>query len=197
MADLISNWTAVSDQAAAHPDGMFTDVHGSTLKVMAKAGMCYKASDGKYYLLGRGPGVGEETAETEHTTAEEAATDLASRKAAARLFEHTRNVTCWLDNENGRSDDEVTLRVRKVGEEFGEVAQASIGVLAQNPRKGRSHTPADVSNALCDVALAALIALESVTDDAECWFAGYLDDRYEGMLSMIAKQDVKRTSESA
>ena len=60
--------------------------------------------------------------------------------------------------------DGLTLRVLKVGEEFGETAQALIGAVGQNPRKGVTHTYADVRAELYDVALTALVAAASLSD---------------------------------
>ncbi|MFK3982202.1 hypothetical protein ACI2K4_17715 [Micromonospora sp. NPDC050397] len=71
-----------------------------------------------------------------------------------------------LDEANGLDRQELTCRVLKVAEEAGEAAGAWIGVLGQNPRKGVTHTPAEVAGELADVALAALIAIESLGFDA-------------------------------
>ncbi|MBW8740733.1 MAG: MazG-like family protein [Streptomyces turgidiscabies] len=76
-----------------------------------------------------------------------------------------RDLTAWLDATNGRSPQETTLRVLKLTEEVGEVAQAWIGVTGQNPRKGVTHTREDVADELCDVIVTALVALSSVIDD--------------------------------
>jgi hypothetical protein len=51
-------------------------------------------------------------------------------------------------------------RLAKVAEESGEVIAAYIGVIGQNPRKGRTHTDDDVKRELLDVALTALAAYE-------------------------------------
>ncbi|MFI6757732.1 hypothetical protein ACIBF5_01120 [Micromonospora sp. NPDC050417] len=71
-----------------------------------------------------------------------------------------------LDEANGSDPQELTCRVLKVAEEAGEAAGAWIGVLGQNPRKGVTHTRAEVAGELADVALAALIAIESLGFDA-------------------------------
>lgn len=76
-----------------------------------------------------------------------------------------RELVAWLDATNGRSPQETTLRILKLTEEAGEVAQAWIGVQGQNPRKGVTHTAADVADELCDVIVTALVALTSVVDD--------------------------------
>jgi NTP pyrophosphatase (non-canonical NTP hydrolase) len=82
-----------------------------------------------------------------------------------------RSLVAWLDATNGRSDEETTLRILKLTEEVGEVAQAWIGVTGQNPRKGVTHTSVDVADELCDVIVTALVALSSVVDDP----AGHLN----------------------
>jgi DNA-binding CsgD family transcriptional regulator/phosphoribosyl-ATP pyrophosphohydrolase len=76
-------------------------------------------------------------------------------------------LVAWLDRENGRGDHETALRIMKITEEAGEVAEAYIGTVGQNPRKGRSHTPADVVAELCDVIVTAAVALHSFTVDPQ------------------------------
>ncbi|WP_282790863.1 MazG-like family protein [Streptomyces sp. CC224B] len=73
----------------------------------------------------------------------------------------------WLDAQNGRDDREVSLRILKLGEEVGEVAQAWIGVQGQNPRKGVTHTHVDVQDELCDVIVTAAVALASITGNPD------------------------------
>ncbi|GHH30054.1 MazG-like family protein [Streptomyces rubradiris] len=77
------------------------------------------------------------------------------------------NLTTWLDQQNGRSQQEITLRILKLTEEAGEVAQAWIGTVGQNPRKGTTHTTADVADELVDVIVTATVALTSITDQPE------------------------------
>jgi NTP pyrophosphatase (non-canonical NTP hydrolase) len=78
----------------------------------------------------------------------------------------------WLDeNAVQASDSDVRLlRVLKIGEEFGEVAEALHGAMAANPRKGANRTWDDVYKELCDVTITALIALASLTPDARKLF---------------------------
>ena len=71
----------------------------------------------------------------------------------------------WLDQENGRSREEIGMRViGKLTEEQGEVAQAWIGYTGQNPRKGVTHTLPEVAGELVDVMVAAAVALTSIMD---------------------------------
>ena len=71
----------------------------------------------------------------------------------------------WLDAANGRDQASITFRILKLVEEAGEAASAWIGVTGGNPRKGVTHTTDDVAAELADVALAALIAIESLGVD--------------------------------
>ncbi len=72
----------------------------------------------------------------------------------------------WLDGHNGRAEHQITLRILKVSEEAGEAAAAWIGVLGNNPRKGRTHCREQVAAELADVAITALVAIESLGFDA-------------------------------
>ncbi|MEU8902144.1 MazG-like family protein [Streptomyces mirabilis] len=76
-----------------------------------------------------------------------------------------RGLVDWLDEANGRTDEEITLRILKLAEETGEVGQAWIGVRGQNPRKGVTHTREDVADELCDVIVTAAVALASMLGD--------------------------------
>ncbi|MEU6576922.1 MazG-like family protein [Streptomyces sp. NPDC046805] len=81
----------------------------------------------------------------------------------------------WLDdNRRYDGDAAVLLRVLKLQEETGEVAQAVIGATGQNPRKGVSHTWDDVQAELCDVVITALIALRTLTPDTREVFERHL-----------------------
>ncbi|MFJ9607662.1 NUDIX domain-containing protein [Kitasatospora sp. NPDC101176] len=66
------------------------------------------------------------------------------------------------------------LQVVKIQEEAGEVAEALLGVLGANPRKGVSHTVADLQGELCDVITAAMVALRETTPDAASVLAAHL-----------------------
>ncbi|ANP54697.1 NTP pyrophosphatase (non-canonical NTP hydrolase) [Streptomyces griseochromogenes] len=68
----------------------------------------------------------------------------------------------------------VLLRVLKLSEEVGEVAEAVIGATGQNPRKGVSHTWEDVQSELSDVVITALVALRTLTPDAQEVFERHL-----------------------
>lgn len=85
----------------------------------------------------------------------------------------------WLDEKNGRDQQETLLRLFKIQEEAGEVAQAVIGATGQNPRKGASHTWDDVADELCDVIVTAMVALATICGDPE--------EHFERKLAQIAK----------
>lgn len=74
-------------------------------------------------------------------------------------------ITAWLDQNNGTSETEIGLRLLKLTEEAGEVAQAWIGTMGQNPRKGVTHTVAEVQDELIDVMVTAAVALTSLAEN--------------------------------
>lgn len=80
--------------------------------------------------------------------------------AAASVWEHVARTVAWLDAANGCDAHEIALRVMKTAEEAGEAVAAYIGVTGANPRKGVTATTSE----LCDVVLAALVALATVAD---------------------------------
>lgn len=78
-------------------------------------------------------------------------------------------LSLWIDEGNRGRDPEAATwaRLAKITEEAGEVVAAQIGATGQNPRKGVTHTEADVQEELLDVALTALAALEHLRDHDE------------------------------
>lgn len=81
----------------------------------------------------------------------------------------------WLDTHRVHDGDTgLVLRMLKLTEEVGEVAQAVIGATGQNPRKGVTHTWDDVQGELCDVVITALVALRTLTPDARAVFERHL-----------------------
>ncbi|MFD9463142.1 MazG-like family protein [Streptomyces sp. NPDC060027] len=81
----------------------------------------------------------------------------------------------WLDaSQPHRGREGLLLRVLKLSEEVGEVAQAVIGATGQNPRKGVSHTWDDVRAELCDVVITAMVALRTLAPDAREAFTAHL-----------------------
>ncbi|WP_037973125.1 MazG-like family protein [Streptomyces sp. NRRL WC-3742] len=80
-----------------------------------------------------------------------------------------------LDSHSDRSDEQRwTLQALKLQEEAGEVAEAVIGALGVNPRKGHSHDWDDVRKEACDVAVSALVMLARMGGDPPRFFADHL-----------------------
>jgi NTP pyrophosphatase (non-canonical NTP hydrolase) len=77
-----------------------------------------------------------------------------------------------LDQVNGSGQAEITLRLLKIGEEYGEAIQAWIGVTGQNPRKGVTHSRRQVADELGDIAITALVAASSLGFDSREVLAG-------------------------
>lgn len=65
----------------------------------------------------------------------------------------------------------------KVQEEAGEMAEAMLGVLGQNPRKGFSHTRDDLLKEIIDVILTAAVLAVSIEGGPA--FAARLDERLD------------------
>ncbi|MEU5807113.1 MULTISPECIES: MazG-like family protein [unclassified Streptomyces] len=79
------------------------------------------------------------------------------------------------DRERGMPHEEsVTLQILKIGEEFGEAAEAVIGAKSTNPRKGNSHSWDDVQAEVADVIVSAMVALARMRPDAADYFAEQL-----------------------
>ncbi|MCH0567060.1 MazG-like family protein [Streptomyces sp. MUM 2J] len=96
--------------------------------------------------------------------------------APAALWDTVDALWAWLEAGQPHGGREgLLLRVLKLSEEVGEVAQAVIGATGQNPRKGTTHTWDDVRSELCDVAVTALVALRTLTPDAHEVFTRHLE----------------------
>ncbi|MFC8431645.1 MazG-like family protein [Streptomyces sp. NPDC057253] len=83
---------------------------------------------------------------------------------SAILLPVAARIAAALDTANGVGEHEIAMRLMKVTEEAGEASTAYIGMTGQNPRKGITHTTADVADELCDVIIAATVALHAFTD---------------------------------
>ncbi|NEB05171.1 MazG-like family protein [Streptomyces sp. SID13726] len=82
----------------------------------------------------------------------------------------------WLEKDQPVTGREgLLLRMLKLSEEVGEVSEAVIGAVGQNPRKGVSHTWEDVQGELCDVVITALVALRTLTPDTREVFQRHLE----------------------
>ncbi|MDR3082550.1 MAG: MazG-like family protein [Streptomyces sp.] len=72
-------------------------------------------------------------------------------------------------------EQRILLQLLKIQEEAGEVAEAVIGAMGQNPRKGHSHRWDDVEAEICDVIVTGMVALTRMNPDAEAVFARHMD----------------------
>ncbi|WP_051808811.1 MazG-like family protein [Actinoplanes subtropicus] len=120
------------------------------------------------------------------------------------IIDAARRITAQLD-KRGNPDltglPETLCRALKVQEEAGEMAQAVIGVLGQNPRKGITHNWDDVVAEAIDVVMSALVFAETVTRE-HLEYA--LADRLAGRLDHLARRaaasgapDVEQVAETA
>lgn len=107
-------------------------------------------------------------------------------RAASELWDTIDRLVGWLDDARRLPEEtEKIMRIMKLSEEVGETAQALIGVLGQNPRKGVTHTWEDVQSELCDVIVTAAVALRTVAPDARQVFAERLE--YIAARSLAAR----------
>lgn len=83
----------------------------------------------------------------------------------ATIWDTIGHARQWLDDTNGTDRVELTMRILKIAEEYGEVSTAWAGVSGQNPRKGVTSTVVDVAAELGDVAFTALVAAASLGFD--------------------------------
>ncbi|MFF2963748.1 MazG-like family protein [Streptomyces sp. NPDC057963] len=98
------------------------------------------------------------------------------------MWDGVQKLRGWLDAENQAAVGDVRLlRVLKITEEAGEVAEAVTGALGANPRKGDSHSWQDVEKELGDVIVTAAVALATISSDPEKALA----DRVRGLLDRL------------
>ncbi|NDZ77011.1 hypothetical protein G3I19_00430 [Streptomyces sp. SID10853] len=82
-------------------------------------------------------------------------------------------------------DQRILLQLLKIQEEAGEVAEAVIGATGQNPRKGHSHSWADVEAEVCDVIVTGMVALLRMNPQAESVFATHMEGIVARDLSTV------------
>ena len=98
-----------------------------------------------------------------------------SPSSSPDLWAAVDDLWTWLDANRAHGGQEgLLLRMLKLSEEVGEVAQAVIGATGQNPRKGITHTWEDVQGELCDVVITALVALRTLTPETREVFTRHL-----------------------
>jgi NTP pyrophosphatase (non-canonical NTP hydrolase) len=94
---------------------------------------------------------------------------------AEQTWQYIGGIKKWIDENVDVSPEQALLvRVLKVQEELGEAAQALIGEMGTNPRKGQSHSREDVLKELSDVVLTGMVALATASEDPEAFFARHL-----------------------
>lgn len=109
------------------------------------------------------------------------------------MWDDIPTLVAWLNSHNELTDHEITLRILKLSEEVGEVAEARINQLAQNPRKGKWATEDDVAAELCDVIVTAAVALMSLYGDATV-ARGALAAK---IVMLVARAETHRAEERA
>lgn len=96
-------------------------------------------------------------------------------------WDRVTRLRMWLDTDAAPTsvEDARLLRVLKISEELGEVAEALHGALGANPRKGASHGWGDVAKELADVIVTAAVALDTVSGDGAAVVEKELQGRVE------------------
>ncbi|MGA4960248.1 MazG-like family protein [Streptomyces lavendulocolor] len=96
-------------------------------------------------------------------------------------WEYVTRLRKWLDTEAASTSvqDARLLRVLKISEELGEVAEALHGALGANPRQGASHGWGDVVKELADVIVTAAVALDTVSGDG----AAVVEQQLQGRMA--------------
>jgi hypothetical protein len=122
--------------------------------------------------------------------------ELAEARARVAAVEaaqaQIRALSEWIDNGPSYvgldSEAHTWRRLGKVGEEFGEVIEAWLGVIGENQRKGKFGSMDDVNTELLDVATCALAAVEHNTGNegrSVAMLAEHVASRFEraGLLA--------------
>jgi NTP pyrophosphatase (non-canonical NTP hydrolase) len=76
------------------------------------------------------------------------------------------------------------LRTMKIQEEAGEVAQAVIGFVGANARKGYTHDEEQVAKELADVVVTAMVALHDWVPSPKL----FMEEHLEGLLKRIKEE---------
>lgn len=102
-------------------------------------------------------------------------TEASSPSPSSDIWPTIDALWTWLNTHRAHDGQEgLLLRMLKLSEEVGEVAEAVIGAMGQNPRKGVSHSWEDVQGELCDVVITALVALRTLTPEPDRVFGEHL-----------------------
>jgi NTP pyrophosphatase (non-canonical NTP hydrolase) len=93
-------------------------------------------------------------------------------------------------------EDARLLRVLKISEELGEVAEALHAALGANPRKGASHDWGNVAKELADVIVTAMVALDTVSGDGAAVVEHQLQNRVANEPTAAGTSGSSRSSRS-
>lgn len=112
------------------------------------------------------------------------------------VFADIAMINAWLDrsNTNMNSEHDDSMRVMKIGEEYGEAVAAYIGMTGQNPRKGVTHSQADLLAELADVTITALCAMQHFTGNADVTRA-FLASKIAGIIKRAGLSEVPESAE--
>lgn len=94
-------------------------------------------------------------------------------------------------------EQRILLQLLKIQEEAGEVAEAVIGAMGQNPRKGHSHTWEDVEAEICDVIVSGMVALSRMNPEAATVFARHMEGIVARDLNKAQKVEKAEMAEKA
>ncbi|MEU6331124.1 MazG-like family protein [Streptomyces sp. NPDC047049] len=94
-------------------------------------------------------------------------------------------------------EQRILLQLLKIQEEAGEVAEAVIGAMGQNPRKGHSHTWEDVEAEVCDVIVTGMVALSRMNPEAATVFARHMEGVVARDLNKTGKAEKAKEAKEA
>lgn len=98
------------------------------------------------------------------------------------LWDSVQRIRKWLDDnvDEATAGDPCMVRVLKIGEEYGEAAQALIGAVGANPRKAQGSWD-NVRTELADVIVTAAVALATCAPNPE----QVLEDRMAELMNRL------------
>jgi hypothetical protein len=101
------------------------------------------------------------------------------------LMDDIARINGYIDTANKGMPEDDAMRVMKIGEEYGEAVAAYIGMTGQNPRKGVTHTRADLCSELADVAITALCAIAHFNGGNPVLTGEILNEKIQSVLGRI------------
>lgn len=79
------------------------------------------------------------------------------------VWDHVARLVAWLDAANGSDRHQIATRIMKITEQAGAAVAAYLALTGNIQHAGVRVTADELAGELCDVALAALVALTTVT----------------------------------